>query len=182
MQEKVSPFKDTGNWNSAPQYADLKIMRQLFLIDEYYTIAKFGFSSLLDELTIQDFNKEMLKIKGIKRLISSLLLLISNVYFALPKKETQHRELLDKFEKELMDMEDHINDLVISVTQIQLKKRILKINEKKFKEFLRKLYFIKKEINDPLNNANLIFFTKKKREFDADKIKSMLFKSATELG
>lgn len=169
-------ISEHGNWNVASDYARLKIMKQLYLADEYETIATFGFVDFMDELNF-NMDVDVLKIRGFKRLIKSLLMVINNSRFAIKKKE---REKLDKMKDELNRFWKVIPVLYEYKVNQKNKTRELKIIEEDYNKAMDRIIEIKAEINEPLNKYDLIFSYKD--EFDSGKAKEEIMKSLTERG
>lgn len=168
---------DHGNWNVAADYARLKIMKQLYLADEYELIATFGFSDFIDELNIQ-IDADVLKIRGFKRLIKSLIMVIDNSIFAVKK---------DPFRKSLKDLREElarywkiISTLFDYKTNQRDKTRELKLNQEEYDKALERVVEIKSEINEPLNRYDLIFTHKE--DFDPKKAKEQIKKDLIERG
>jgi len=120
-------ISDTGNWNVASDYSRLKIMKPLYLSDEYSNIAIFGTSSLLEELEV-DVPLDYLRFSGFKRLVNCLILLIDNTLFAVNDKD---KKVLKKFKVELVKITKFRNVLSkIKVSQIKKTKTFSLIEEK----------------------------------------------------
>ena len=102
-----------GNWNVASDYSRLKIMKPLNLADEYETIATFGYLEFFDEVA-SDKNLDVLKIRGFRRLIKVLILVINNSKFAIKgkhKKELkEYREELERFYKIISKLNKYTRD------------------------------------------------------------------------
>lgn len=178
---KKSGFDDTeisefGNWNVAADYSKLKIMKQLYLADEYEIIATFGFVDFMDELNFQ-LNVDVLKIRGFKRLIKSLLMVISNSRFAIKKGD---REKLDKFKEELTRFWKVIHVLFEHKKNQKNKTSELRIKEEVYNKALERVLEIKTEINEPLNKYDLIFTHKE--DFDPARAKAMIKEGLTKRG
>lgn len=166
-RDNWAEMSDTGNWNVAGDYTRLKIMKLLYYLDEYETIAKFGTSEMVEEFVIDDATKNQARMKAIKRFVRTLLLLIGNTKFALKKEDKpifdEWKETLKRLEKVLPMLETRITNQVRKTTEI-------KINEEKFNCVLDILIEIKENINEPLNKADLIFTYRD--EFDPDEYKA----------
>lgn len=160
-------FSETGNWNVAARYTDAKIMKPLYLCDEYERVATFGTSELVEEFMIDEQTRKVARIKAIKRLAMELNLLISNTIFAIKKKTDA--ELMKKFKDDLQRI-IKVLPMVEGKSYDQIyKKNVITINEDKFEYFLKLLTDIKEQLNEPLNNADLIFTYVE--DFDPDKFK-----------
>lgn len=161
MPQEGSFISETGNWNVASDYSKLKIMKPLYLADEYESISLFGTADFIEELNLT-IPPDVLKIKGFKRLVNCLLMLIDNSCFAV--KKDKGRPELKKYKEELK----RINKIIPTLFRIkrnQLKKtKELILVEEKYERVLERVLEIKALINEPLNLNDLIFTIKK--EFD----------------
>ena len=166
---------DYGNWNVAADYSKLKIMKQLYLADEYEIISTFGFSDFLDELSVET-PTDILKIRGFKRLIKSLIMVIDNSIFAVKKS---HKKTLKDLRDELVRYWKIIPTLYDYKINQRDKTKELKLKDD-FDPALERVIEIKSEINEPLNAYDLIFTHKE--DFDPAKAKEMIKKSLTEKG
>lgn len=176
--QNLYEVSETGNWNVAAPYVQLKIMRMLYFLDLYEEVATFGTSDILEELQMSPEHLTLNRIRGLKRMAKFLQMLINNVRFAI-KSETDKKKLALDYE-ELMDVIEVI-PLVEEKSINQRDKRVtLEINEKYFNAILNILVRIKTDINEPLNNNDLIFSTSE--EFDPDKYKEEFIKEITETG
>ncbi len=119
-------ISDTGNWNVAADYSKFKIMKYLYLADEYSAIATFGHSNLIEELQ-SDISVEQIRISGLRRLIDSLIILIDNTHFAI--KNTTDKKNLDDYRKELKKAIPLMSILYKTVTNVRLNTRRIKIDE-----------------------------------------------------
>ena len=165
---------ESGNWNVAAQYSSSKIMRNLYLADEYSNIAIFGYSSLVDELQ-NPIPKDVLMIKGFERLVNCLILIIDNSLFAVKKD----KEVLVEFKKKLKKVEALMP--LLSEKVINHRKRTSKIEvTDKYKKVLDIVLEIKAGINEPLNKNHLIFTDKE--EFDPKKFKNDIKERMRERG
>ncbi len=170
-------ISETGNWNVASDYSKLKIMKQLYLSDEYETIATFGASDFIDELQLQS-NPDFLRIRAFRRLVKCLMMLINNSKFAIKKKTDT--EKLDKYTKELVKIYNIIPKL-FKISRNQIKKTSeLKINKETYDLILERVIEIKSSINDPLNASDLLFLDKE--EFDPRKHKKDLMERLSKTG
>lgn len=160
---------ETGNWNVASNYADLKIMKPLMYADIYAEIAYFGTTDLFEELQLNTPNYDTLKFKGFERLIRVLLTLIGNSYFAI--KHNTDKELLTKFKTDLEHIESIKGKLIEIKTDFINKTQELSLTPDYYK-VLGIVLKIKDEINTPLNKSHLIFTDKE--EFDPKAFKNAI--------
>lgn len=166
-------ISDTGNWNVASDYSRLKIMKPLYQADEYSTIALFG---VLDPDQSQNVNLEVSKLKGFKRLIGVLVLLINNTKFAVGTDKKK----LEDYETELRRIDKLFPALYkVKTNQVKNTKHVA-INYKVYDKVLERVLQIKALINEPLNKYDLIFTHKE--DFDPQKYKQDIFDKATKLG
>lgn len=168
---------ETGNWNVASDYSRLKIMKPLYMADDYETIATFGSSTLFEELEI-NYKTDILKIKAFRRLLHTLIMLINNSKFAIKndkdkKKLLAHRKNLERIEK-------------IVPTLFKIKRNKINktsdafIDYDKYNAMLDIVVDIKAEINEYLNKHDLLFTDKE--EYDPKKAKEEYFESLTKRG
>ena len=170
-------ISEHGSWNVAADYARLKIMKQLYLADEYEIISTFGFSDFIEELENMNIPIDVLRIRGFKRLIKCLIMVINNAKFAV---KGSHKETLVKFKDELKRYWKVISTLFKYRHNQQSKTKELVLNEDEYNEALERVIEIKSEINEPLNRYDLIFTHKE--EFDPKKAKEMIKKELKEKG
>ena len=166
---------ESGNWNTAENYSQIKIMNLLAIADEYEELAEFGSLNLYDEITNKGMVEEI-RIRSFRRLINHLIRVCNNSFFAL--KPTQ-RNQLKSLTEELKEIRDNVSSyfMVINDSIAQTKK--IKILET-FNIKLEKVSDIKKMINVYLNEGDLIFIHKD--NFDAKDYKKRIFDDAIERG
>ncbi len=169
-------LSEHGNWNVAADYSRLKIMKPLYLCDEYETIATFGHLDFYDEVT-QDINVDSIKIRGFKRLVKTLILVISNSKFAIQSKE---KEKLLKYDKELKRYYKIVQALYTYKKNDLKKTKELIIHVEKYDKALDRILEIKSLINEPLNKYDLIFTHKE--DFDVKKYKKQIIEDAIQRG
>lgn len=167
-KEENYNISDTGNWNVAAEFSRLKVMKPLYLSDVYEDVAKFGFSSFIDELSNFNIPLDQLKIKGLERLLDELVKLIKNCKFAMKKPGTL--ESIETLEKHLESVKKLIPGIYNIITK--QKTRIIKIIPDKYNRVLNLLLEIKSKINEPLNQNHLIFTDKE--SFDPQAYKKMV--------
>lgn len=168
-QRDDSFMSETGNWNVASDYAKLKIMKPLWLADEYELISIFGTSDFIDELEL-NISPDALKIKGFQRLVTCLIMLIDNSIFAV--KKDRGRPELEELKKELKKIDKIIPQLYFNRTnQIKKTKEVI-LKRDIYDVILNRVREIKAEINQPLNQNHLIFVDRK--EFDPVDFKNMI--------
>ena len=153
-------MSEYGNWNVASDYSRLKIMKQLYLADEYEVIATFGFSDFMEELSV-NISVDVLKIRGFKRLIKALIMVIDNSKFAI---KGTHKEKIIELRGELKRYWNVVPKLYKYKKNEKNKTQELKLIEKEYNPALERIIDIKSEINEPLNRYDLIFTHKE--EFD----------------
>ena len=168
---------ETGNWNVASDYSKLKIMKHLYLSDEYEIIATFGTSTLVEELQLT-FNPDFLRIRAFRRLVKTLIMLIDNSIFAI------------KHAKGITDLKDWRKDLdrIYKIIPIlfKIKKDDIKkiseviIDKGKYDPILQQVIKIKSSINEPLNKSDLLFLDRE--EFDPRQFKKDIMKRLAEKG
>lgn len=180
MQKREDGYNisETGNWNVANDYSKLKIMKNLYLSDEYADVAYFGQSSLVEELIQLDIPTDVLRLKGFDRLINCLIKVIDNSIFAIKTKTD--RKKLRKHREKLMEI-NSIKSTLYKVSRNQkTKKQSIRIEEEKYSKVLEIVFKIKRLINYPLNRSDLIFTSKE--EFDPKKYKDDVMERASTKG
>lgn len=169
-------ISEHGSWNVAQHYAELKIMKPLYLCDEYETIATFGHVDFVDEM-LSNFSPDVLKIRGFKRLIKTLILLINNCKFAVKGKQNQqligYKQDLEKYYKTIDALFEYVKDEQKGTSE-------LVIIPEKYDKVLERVIEIKSLINEPLNKYDLIFTYVE--PFDPKKAKELIKKGLIERG
>lgn len=168
-------LSDHGNWNVAADYARLKIMKPLYFADEYETIATFGFLDFEQEMPLT--NVDLVKLRGFKRLIKSVMMVINNSIFAVKKND---KIQLNDYMTELKRFYKIIKTLYNYRVNEQTKTKELVLIPEKYDMALERVIEIKSLINEPLNKYDLIFTHKE--DFDAAKAKKMIKDRLTTVG
>jgi hypothetical protein len=168
---------ESGNWNTAENYSQIKIMNLLAISDEYEELAEFGSLNLFDEVN-NTAHTEELKIRGFRRLINHLIRVCNNSWFALEKHKTAQTNI-ENYITELKEIRNNIGALFVIATDEIHKTRQLKILPLYY-EKLERVSEIKKEINKELNEGDLIFIHKD--NFDAKDYKKRIFEDAISRG
>ncbi len=145
---------ESGNWNVAADYTKFKIMKQLYMADEYEIIATFGTSEMFEEFQIGEDIKSVARLKAIRRLLKSLQMVVNNTKFAVKKRD---EETMKEYLKTLKKVENILPTLSKTKYNAKLRKSMIEIQEENFEKVLNHLVSLKSEINEPLNRADLIF-------------------------
>lgn len=161
---------ETGNWNVASDYARSMIMEEIYLAKEYSRIARFGTTTLQEELEGIYGNKQEMQLKGFERLLDCLITLIDNSLFAIKNKNDKKK--LNGYRITLKKIEKIIPKLYAQIINNIKKTRELNINYKVYHPVLETVLKIKSRINEPLNKAHLIFTDKE--EFDPKEFKKRM--------
>lgn len=172
FKSKVSGSIDTsesGNWNTAKKYSDLKIMKWLYLIDEYETIAMFGTSELIEDIITSEEIKNIARIKALERLFHATEKVLRNTRFALFK---EGRASVEVYKKDLNLLRVILPNIKEEIRDDRSKRRKVIIKEEVFNFLLNQLMRINEEMLEPLNKASLIFMAVE--EFDPDDLKKKL--------
>ena len=164
---------ESGNWNPAKHYSNLKVMKHLYLCDEFQTIAKFGDSSF--GMSSNEIN--LSRIEALKKLTHTLKVLIENTKFAV---KATFKDDLDRYYQKLKLIEDNIYLCSRKINNHVKRSFVLKINEDNFNLLLEKILEIKTGLNDPLNKSNLIFTYQE--EFDPQAYKQKIKEDAINRG
>lgn len=168
---------ELGNWNVAAEYSKLKIMKPLYLADEYQTIAQFGTVEFIDELS-NPVEVDTLKIKGLARLLQTLIMIIDNCNFAI--KHKTDKETLKNYRIELVKYNDNLSKLYSEKRDVRTGTKKLKVNKELYTPSLNRIIELKSLINIPLNKSDLIFTHRE--EFDYNALKEAQIKELTTRG
>lgn len=171
-----SIISETGNWNVAADYSKLKIMKNLYLADEYSNIAIFGYASILEELE-NPLPVDLLKLKGFERLVNCLIMIIDNTLFALKRGG---KDDMNKYRKTLREIQKIIPKLSRVIKSQRKGTKEIKINYEDYNKVLEIVLDLKSKINEPLNKNHLIFTDTE--EFDPRAYKEKLIKDITTRG
>lgn len=172
FKSKVHSSIDTsesGNWNTAKKYSDLKIMKWLYLIDEYETIAMFGTSELIEDIITTEEIKNIARIKALERLFHATGKVLRNTNFALFK---EGKEKINDYKKDLKLIQSVLPYIKEEIRDDRKKMSRVIIREEAFNFILNQLMRINEEMLEPLNKASLIFMAVE--EFDPDDLKKKL--------
>ena len=155
----------TDAWNVADGYTQLKILRQLIMLDRWDTISQFGTEELDEDRTFDDNGIKKRRVEALQRFHSTTRQLLGNVLFALKKAD---QKTVTTMVERINNTEEYLSKS-FKITQDQVSHEdLFEINEELFKNILDILQAVKDELNTPLNNAGLIF--RPTEEVDLDKI------------
>jgi len=178
MAFKKFKDEDAGEssvWNDAKNYVAGKIHKWLILIDNYESLAIFGYSELYSDVFMRNDNlKNTARIHALKRLIHSIKTLIRNTKFSIKSEDKdgfdEHTKRLDKILK------------AVPLLKIETKRgnkiTELNINETLFEKIMDEIHGIIDDINVKINKAGLIFA--QFEDIDIEKMKENLEKEFTE--
>ena len=155
MSIDVVDKSETGNWNVAQIYSVTKLMKWLFLIDEYNTMARMGVSKVLEEFITVGEQKTSTRVLGLKWMNHALLRIIDNNLFAI--KEEKDRIKLETFREKLKQIRKLLPNSSTTKTNIITKMEDTVIHEKLFNSLLEEMEDIARIINTPLNRSDLIY-------------------------
>lgn len=173
----MDSFKDMleetedGNYNVAKPYSISKIMKHLYLCDEYQAGAIFG------EHEGVYLDPPIIRIKSLKKLIHTLRMIIENSLFAVKKA---FKGSMENDYKKLELIETHISKTYKVKRNNITKTTIIIIQEDAFKLVLNEIIKIKFSVNDYLNKSNLIFIHTE--EYDPKAHKERLIQDAKTRG
>lgn len=145
-------------WNVSKDYSKLKIMNPLEKLDENVIIAKTGFKNNDEEIN-SNLSKDQInyrKYVALKHLASDLSTLFNNSDFSIKNKKKEFQNYF----KVLKNIESKY--IPKKVAKLTGKDRAILL--KLFVPILNLLIEIKKRVNIPLNENNLIYLNKK--EYD----------------
>ena len=171
-------ISESGNWNVASDFARIKIMNPLEKCEYYQTIAVFGYNSIIEELMYYQVPNDVVRYRGLIRLIKELLRVCENSKFAMKKPGT--KDELKKREEELKKIENVLSAVVEVKNNHINRTQELKIIPEKFDKVLGIVVEIKSLINAPLNKNHLIFTDKE--EFDPHAYKKAMKERITDRG
>ena len=155
----------TDAWNVADGYTQLKILRQLIMLDRWDTIAQFGTEEIDEDNIFSDNQIKKRRVEALQRFHSTIKQLLGNVKFAMKRED---HKTIDLMIERINTTEEYLQScFTIKEDQIS-HDDLFSINEKLFKNILDILEVVKDDLNTPLNNAGLIF--RPTEEVDLDKI------------
>ena len=161
----------TDAWNVAIGYTQLKILRHLYLLDRWDTIAQFGTEEIDEDINFSSNQIKKRRVEGLQRFHSTTKQLLGNVLFALGKKDQDTIKALIMRANgvgEYLDQTHNVEDDQVSHEEN------FTINEKLFRTCLDILQDIKDKLNTPLNNSGLIF--RQSEEVNLDDIMGTIIK------
>lgn len=174
-------FSESANWNVAEGYSKTKILKPLVELDRYLIVAEFGAEEMVDEFNMSEDLKDSARLKALRRVVSTMLLLIENSKFALKKKDTGK---FSEYKLQLKLIQSLMKEDIIFKYQInhKSKSRKIKIIEEKFDLLLEKLRVIKEEFVIPMNDADLIFSSTEDEGLDPDDLKKKIMEDIITAG
>ncbi len=155
----------TDPYNVADGYTKLKILKLLYQLDVWDTVAQFGTENIDEDIYLNVNQIKKRRVEGLERFLSITRQLIGNVYFALKKED---HEIIDSFKQRVANVQEMLPQLYKIISETKFDDEKFEINEVLFKAMLLILQEIKDEINVPLNKAGLIF--RQSEEMDLDKM------------
>ena len=167
-KESAYGASETGNWNVASRFAEVKIMLPLEKCDFYEDVAKFGYHSYLDELVNYGIPTDVLRITALNRLVEELIKIAKNSMFAMKTKGTKDNL------KGMVDKLVNVKKTFPKLSKINKIRRssVVTIKQEDFSNVLEVVLEIKSEINEPLNRNHLIFTDRE--EFDPKAAKAQI--------
>jgi hypothetical protein len=166
----MSDFNESSGWSAAPQWPIHKFLKHSIMEDDFDTGARFGLLSPVEDLSIDDQTRSVLRYKNICRMTHTILMIIMNNIYQVKdvtdrQKIIEHKELLRKTQMELKGLLKETRDHVT-------KKSNISINEELFEDTLRML--------EDINESVLYIFAKHglstmlSNEFDPDKFRKQI--------
>lgn len=141
-------------WNVADGYTKFKILKWLVLLDKFEMIAIYGYEDIELEGVIPESMIPQKRISGLYRLKDTLKLIIENVSFVIKKDSKENFKIL---RDRLIDVESVLDDVKKIEVNQATQETSVNINEEWFNVCLVVLQDIKEKLNQPINDANLIF-------------------------
>lgn len=167
--ESESIESGTEAWNVAKGFTIFKILQHMINCDDLETISIYG-SKDINEIMPKEIRTQK-RIDAIHRYKDELIQIIDNSYFAL---SNQDKELVDDFREQLLNLgTKYLEGISTKQVNMVAGTNEMKINEPFFYECLNVLRKIKRNINMPLDRANLIF--KGSEEIDFESMKQEIF-------
>lgn len=165
-----SEFAESGNWNVAKSFSELKIMKHLHEFDILQLIAEYGTYEILEEFILDDQTKIKARVNALRRMTSTIALTLANTTFLLkdPKHKALFESMLIHTKKLKRDYLFKRNFLYTEVKNLN-KSSYMKINDDNFNHVLDILEDMKKSMLEPMNKAELIM--KAFEDVDPDEIK-----------
>lgn len=170
-------YSESGNWNTAKEYSERKILRPLLMADDYETIAYLGSLDIIEEI-MQNYNVDEMKLRGFRRLLSSLILVCNNSYFALQTHASAQKKIEEYRKKLIQIQKDLVKVFYVTTNQVKGIRKIVLNSE--YEKKLEEVSEIKKNINVSLNQGDLLFIHKE--VFDPKDFKKRIFEEATTKG
>lgn len=160
---------ESGNWNVASKFADFKIFKPLYFLDEYTNIAETGYTDFFEELAGVDSATPITikRFRALQWLLSGLLLIIDNSYFAIKYEKDKNK--FENYYKILEEMQKISKTLLIVKNNQKTKSQQYILKEEQFTVLFKQIMKIKREVNTILNKSHLIFTDKE--DFDPIKFK-----------
>ena len=154
-KENTYGASDTGNWNVASRFAEVKIMLPLEKCDFYEDVARFGHHSYLEQLMNYNIPTEVLKLTALDRLVNELIKIAKNSMFAMKRQGTKTK--MEQIVKRLEDTKKTFGLLSKQQRNDVRRTSSITIDKETFDKVLKVVLEIKSEINYPLNQNHLIF-------------------------
>ncbi len=145
---------DTGNWSAGKEYSHIKVMRWLYLLDNYQFMACFGSLDFEEELNTSEEYRTLCRVYGLKRLHKALDILISNTKKLM---KPAYRETVEQMHEEIKELTGFIEKSHTIIRNEKSKQNITQINEPLFNKILIRLEDTKTNLLEPLNKSNLVF-------------------------
>lgn len=172
-------YSELGNWNVAARFAEEKVMKPLIKCDIYEDIARFGQSSILEELeNLDQIPLDVLKLSGFSRLLNELIKICRNTKFAMKVSGT--KEKLNEIEEKLMMIKEKLSSCYEEGYNKIQKNNEVTLKPQIFKLVLERTSKLKSDLNEPLNKNHLIFTDKE--EFDPVAFKNRIKQRMVEKG
>lgn len=156
-------ISETGNWNVADAFAKRKIMNSIDNCVIYEDVAKYGYTSFIEELMNYNVPVEEIRVRGLRRFIDELIRLCKTAKFAMKKEGSKHKLFMLK--DRLFSIRDEVYPYVFTeFIDEEHDIRGIKINEDLFDKVIEAITEIQSNMFTPLNENHLIFVDKE--EFD----------------
>jgi len=175
----------SGKWNASRDWTQEMVFRPLYNCYVFHeTGAKFGTYDPGEGMWKSENEKIAFRINSMEWLVNELIEAINNSEFALNDTKSKNKEKKSDKEKSLEYLKrlEYIQDNLLKYIQENQQrgsKKIIKINEEKFKILLRELQKIRRNLQEFVNNSELIYF-QKEADLTKDEMDEYIWKEMTE--
>ena len=150
-------------WNISKSYVNEMVLRYLILTNNYYDLARFGYSNIESDVFVRDNNlKNTARLHALRRLFHTIRVLIRNTKFTINKDD---KLIFSKYSIRLKKLDDNISNLRLEQKRGS-RVMELNINEELFDKMDSEISDMIDDITDKLNKAGLIFSQGEEKDID----------------